>query len=431
MKFAMGVPARATHLKVRTQLATTNDNKNKITVVAPFKFEKASLSAIASALSLPPEDERQPDLQYLTCVFVSSGMNKNGAVFLGSELCKARGTIAYKAVDIEHDERAVIGQIMGSAYMGRDGKVHNPSELLEKSSVNELDMMDMDIAASCIIHKARFPEIAAEILNGEWMVSMEAYYRDYDVKVGDLIIPREQATQLGYDKLVGTVVRVKDGSKELGYHLVGRVLRDITFSGVGIVKNPANERSIIMEAAAVKDFVESNKEHASIVNIADISTISVVGNSGDPDIAEVVRAVVREELAKVYVAKEGAGLVPGALRPGTCVHFKKEVVQLPAPEMGEPATDLSQYPLFSPPGGVDSNPPGAQVVKEHHCNLFDIECSSRPGDATAPECWRNVFASTIKDELSNHEEAVRVIRSADESLVRLQAVIDEARKFKQ
>ncbi len=417
--------------KARPTVATTEKDSNKITVVAPFKFEKASVET-AQALSLPPENERQMDLQYLTCIFVSSGMNKNGAVFLGSELCKARGTIAYKAVDIEHDERAIIGQIMGSAYMHRDGTILDPSGLLETSSLNDLDMMDMDIAASCIIHKARFPEIADEINRGEWMVSMEAYYRDYDVKVGDLIIPREQATILGYDKLIGTVVRVKDGGKELGYHLVGRVLRDITFSGVGIVKNPANERSIIMEAAAVRDFCNLNKEHASIVNLADIAIVDP--NSGhavaNTDITEIVRNVIREELA-LALPKEQSGLMPGDLRPGTCVHFKKEVVTLPAPVMDEPATDLSQYPLFSPPGGVDSNPPGTTIAKENHCNLFDLACSSRPGDATAPTCWRNVFATTVKDELSNYEEIVRSIRSKSGNLVKLQNLIDEARKFKQ
>jgi hypothetical protein len=405
-------------------LTATENKFEKITVLAPLKVEKASLSKAAASLGLPPEEDRQPDLQYLTAIFVSSGMNKNGAVFFGSELCKARKSIANKAVDIEHDERMVIGQIMDCVYLDRAGEILDADKLLKEMSANQMDMMDMDIAISAIVHKARFPEIAMDILNGEWMVSMEAYYRDYDVKVGDLVIPRDQASQLGYDKLVGSVVHLKDGDKELGYHLVGRVLRDITFCGVGIVKNPANERSVILEAAALNDFVNSNKEHASVINLADITTIEKEPNVPTENIADVVRKVIREEIEK-------AGMPYNEMRPGTCVHYKKQVVNYPAPSTEEPATDLSQYPLYSLPGGIDSNPPGSTVVKEHHCNLFDIECSARPGNATAPECWRNVFASTVKDELADYETVVRKIREGQQSLVSLQHLLDEARKFRQ
>lgn len=407
---------------------------NKITVIAPLRSEKASLASVVEALQLPTEDARQPDLQYLTAILVSSGMNKNGAVFLGSELLKARGSILHKAMDFEHEDKSVVGHITNHVFLRHDGTFLDAGEIEKSTTIQDLDVMDMDIAISAIVHKARFPELSKEILDGGWMVSMEAFYRDYDIKVGDLIIPREQAAQLGYDQLVGTVVKVKDGEKEVGYHLVGRVLRDIVFAGVGLVKNPANERSVILEAAAIKDLIESNKESASVINLADIRTIEVAKENNEEDVTDIIRQVISEEMAKLSgeVKQELSGLLRNHVRPGTCVHFKRYLVKYPedALDSPPPSGDTSQYSLYTNPDR-DSFPPGTEIVGEFGCNLFGIECSARPGDATSPRCWRNVFARTVRDELTNGEDILRSIRESDRDLVRLQDLIDEARKFKQ
>ncbi len=430
-------------MKVRMPVPqTSNSAENRITVFAPLRTETAALSSAAEILKIPPAELRQPDLQYVTAIFVSSGMNKNGAVFLGSELAKARSSIVHKAVDIEHDEKAIIGQITNHCFLDRAGACMDIEKLAKGVKAGELDAMDMDIAVSCIIHKHRFPEVAEEILAGNWMVSMEAFYRDYDVKVGDLIIPRTQAKALGYDKLIGTVVNLKDDDKELGFHLVGRVLRDIVFSGVGIVKKPANERSIILEAAAIQEIIEQNKEHAAVVNIADIETIeaSNVDSVSEPrqsnvkieELSNVVREAVKDEIAKVSkgISREIAEIRFNDKRPGTCANYKRFVFKPPADKLEEPPTDLSRYPIVTTPD-VDTTPLGSEIAYEHYCTLFDMECSARPGDATLPTCWRNVFARTVKEEISKYEEIVRSIREKDSALRRLQELIDEARKFEQ
>lgn len=418
---------------------TKLDEMFKVEVTAPLRVEKSSLAKAAEILKLPAEEDRQPDLQYITAIFVSTGQNKNGAVFLGSELFKARKSVSNKAVDIEHDDKTIIGHIIDSVFVNTEGAVLEVEEMGQSMSVEDLDKQEMDIAISAVIHKARFPEVSEEIIGGQWMVSMEAYYRDYDIKVGDMIIPRDQAEELGYDKLVGKVVRLRDGKKELGFHLVGRVLRDIVFAGVGIVKNPANERSIILEAAALKDFVEQNKETASVCDISKINIINASGEASSlskvdftrDEIVEEVRRVVSEELKKSDKATAGIGVQ--YLRPGTCVNYKKYVYDLPdGPDndpLPEPSTDLSQYPLDHYPGSIDAVPPGSSIVREHYCNLFDLDCSARPGDATLPTCWRNVLARTVKEEIFSHEEVLRT-RRLDEGLVGLQNLIDDARKFR-
>jgi hypothetical protein len=418
---------------------------HKVEVTAPLSSEIASLAAVAEALSIPDEEDRQPDLQYLTAIFVSSGMNKNGAVFLGSELIKARSSIDNKAVDIEHDEQRVVGQITGSVFMDRKRAPINLDKISLEDGTEDIDNMDMDIAISAIIHKSRFPELAQDIIDGKWMVSMEAYYRDYDIKVGDNIIPREEATVLGYDKLIGSVVHVKDGDKELGFHLVGRVLRDILFAGVAVVQNPANPRSIIMEAAALNEYIRENSgSDSQVINLADVSTLKLTKKNTDdggakeqPVTKEFIKQAIDEALDSVLLKhkvvedkKEEAKLPLVQTPPGTCVNYKRYVYNTLGPEddsLPEPSTDLTQYPLSHRPGEEDTSVPGAEVSREHYCNLFDLDCTSRPGDATKPDCWRNVFARTVRDEIISFEQILRR-RRAEEGLQSLQDLLDEMNK---
>src|SRR5574338_706736 len=173
--------------------------ENKITVVAPIdvqQYVEAAAQEKAAILAFP--DEKQNDLQYIRSILVSAGTNKNGAHFLPSEMMKAHNTIVHKAIDIEHDESRVIGHIYDCAFTFKDGELFDPKKL--------------------------------------------------------------QAESLGYDPndLIGGFVKVVAGTKALGKHLVGRVLRGITFSGMGIVKNPANPHFIILETAAHKEQMEKN-----------------------------------------------------------------------------------------------------------------------------------------------------------------------------
>ena len=410
---------------------------HKVTVIAPLHTEAAALASVASILSLPPESERQPDLQYMTAIFVSSGMNKNGAVFMGSELVKARGSITSKAVDVEHEEQSIIGQITGNAFLGRDRSIIDAEIAATTMSTEELDELEMDIGITAIIHKSRFPQLAKEIEEGQWMVSMEAYYRDYDIKVGETVIPREKAEEMGYDKLVGSVGQLKDGDKEMGFHLVGRVLRDIVFAGVGIVQNPANPRSVIMEAAAINEYIakEAATGTKSVMDIGNISATTKSENASNEEVtADFIKQAITEAVAVAVEAKlpkqEEATAANNHILPGTCVSYARRVYEYPTDILSEdPKTDLSQYPLYSQPGLHDSEAPGAEVSREHYCKLFDLDCAARPGDATSSSCWRNVFATTVKEELSSQDNHIQRTHRIKREVVSLQTLIEDAKKF--
>jgi hypothetical protein len=411
------------------------DKMHKVTVTAPLHTEAAALASVASILSLPPESERQPDLQYLTAIFVSSGMNKNGAVFMGSELIKARGSITSKAVDVEHEEQSIIGQITGNAFLARDRTIIDAETAATDMSTEELDELEMDIGITAIIHKSRFPELAKEIEEGQWMVSMEAYYRDYDIKVGGEIISRDKAEEMGYDKLIGTVVQLKDGDKEMGFHLVGRVLRDIVFAGVGIVQNPANPRSVIMEAAAINDYIaeEVSKGSKTVMDLSSTAAATTVEKTSTDVTREFIKQAITEAVETAIEAKlpkQEEALLNNQVLPGTCVSYARTVYTYPEDTLADdPATDLSQYPLYTQPGDDASPGPGAEVAREHYCKLFDLDCAARPGDATLPACWRNVFAATLKEEFSSHDNEIQKSRRIKQGMVSLQSLINDAKKF--
>lgn len=238
------------------------NKENKFYLTANLEFHKetdAMRKEVASVIDLPKEEEKQPDLSYFSAILVSSGENLNHAYFLGSELVAASDTIVSKALDVEHEEQEIIGHIYSNAFTDGD---HNPLDLVELSS-NEtasLDAQDMHIQIGCVVYKNRFPDLAKEISNKDYKVSMECYYQDFDIKIGNTIIPKAAAEAIGIETsnsdIFGKTGKVIQDNKEVASGTVARVLRGICFSGCGIVKNPANPPSVILETASDDDNLE-------------------------------------------------------------------------------------------------------------------------------------------------------------------------------
>lgn len=396
-----------------------SDTENKIRVYAPIQVqeevEKAAMEK-ASILAFP--EEKQQDLQYIRSVLVSAGTNKNGAHFLPSEMMRAHNTVVHKAIDIEHEEERVIGHIYECAYLFKDGSQFDPLSVMAeyKETSQNLDELDIDIAVAGVIHKMRFPEYAEEISNGDWKVSMECFFKDFDIKVGNTIITRDEAKALGYnpDDLLGGFVKVTAGNKALGKHFVARVLRNITFSGMGIVKSPANPHSIIMETAAHKELLERGEQTIDLEQIDNMrgNNRVVLSEKAETQVDEEEKvadnlvevnfdSASEEEAPKLYVELDqetggiqrvltvspnkevaarwsGGGLPgPGGVSSqvdGICKSFKKRLTKFNALDQSE-----------------------AVVVQEHWCALFEEACPVIGASAKAPECLRNQRNSVTRD----------------------------------
>jgi len=393
----------------------TVEQDNKITLYASIEIDESiSQQAQEKAAVLAFPDEKQNDLQYIRSILVSAGTNKNGAHFMPLEMLKAHNTVVNKAIDIEHDEEKVIGHIYECAFLHKDGEQFDPNQLIaeaEEAGTN-LDDLDIDIVVAGVIHKMRFPELADEISNGDWKVSMECYFKDFDIKIGDTIISQQEALTLGYDpaELVGNFVKITANNKELGVYSAARVLRGITFSGMGLVKNPANPHSIILETADVKEKKEKNTAVIDLDQIEELRNKEVAEEEGKLEAVEAVLTsspVVEkgEAVSKFYIEvdEETGGIKrifstgensekaarwsgngiggPGSMTSWpdeVCKSFKKRVTQYNALDQSE-----------------------GQVLHEHWCALFEEPCPVIGASAKAPECLRNTRNRTVRDEEDN------------------------------
>lgn len=339
----------------------TEDYKIEIVADIELQDETSKLKkAVASVIEFP--DDKQIDLQYFTAIYVSTGTNLNYAHFLASEIVKAKDTITSKALDIEHEEESIIGHIYDYAFIRKDGDEVSFKELSSMETA-ELDNTDMHVVMAGIIYKNRFPEIAKEVAGGKWKVSMECYYSGYDVKVGDLVLDRRDAEALGLSseegaESLGKRAKVIKEGKEVADGEIARILRGICFSGCGIVKNPANPPSIILEVAG-KD-VEPEDDDTLVLDIS----IDYV-----PDSNNVTSSIIGDGDSPTSGTEDAELQYSDTV--GICVSFKKEVY------------------------AEATKGPDTEVLHENWCSLYDEPCTAFGADATDINCLTNQKAISV------------------------------------
>lgn len=186
----------------------------------------------------------QADLYYLNSILVSAGWNKNDDVFDVADLWAARETPVDKPFNYMHDETDIIGHMISSVAMAEDGAMINDLPLPEK----------MDLVTSAVIYKTwgdpaqsdRVNDLISKIDEGQLAVSMECVFRGFDYAViepdgSQKVIARDENSAFLTKHL-----RAYGGTGSYEGYKVGRLLRDLYFSGKGLVDKPANPRSIIL-----------------------------------------------------------------------------------------------------------------------------------------------------------------------------------------
>ena len=246
----------------------------------------------------------QIDLYYLNSVLVSTGWNKNDDVFDPAEVWAAKDTPIDKQFNYMHNEGDIIGHITGSIVVDRNGvKI----EFEEQPS-------EFDIITSAVIYKSwsnaelrnRMNTLIQEIDEGKWAVSMECLFSDFDYSVispnGEMkVVARNEESAFLTKHL-----RVYGGKGQWEEFKIGRLLRNISFSGKGLVNQPANPRSIILDSSddvfeqeikplIIEEFamsdtasVTSPELEAAQASIADLETIK---DEKDATIAELTAAI--------------------------------------------------------------------------------------------------------------------------------------------
>jgi hypothetical protein len=188
------------------------------------------------------------DLYYTQSILVTTSWNKNDDIFDKLEVWAAKDTPNHKPTNLEHDESTIIGHITSNWPITEDGIAIDPS------TPNENLPDKFHILTGSVIYtgytdaelKNRASKLIAEIEDGTKYVSMECFFNGFDYglinkSTGEYkILTRNEETAFLTKHL-----RAYGGVGEHDNHIIGRVLRNITFSGKGFVNKPANPESVI------------------------------------------------------------------------------------------------------------------------------------------------------------------------------------------
>ena len=232
--------------EIRDGIAEAMSDKT-IAFECPIINEQSSPEDIDYVIASCGEQIKQDDLYYLSSVLVSAGWNKNDDVFSVQNLWGARNTPIEKPFNYMHDETDIIGHITSAIVMDQDGKVIEQQTALE-------DLPDkIDIITSAVIYKSwsdqemreRVGELTQEIDKGQWSVSMECVFSDFDYALIGPDGENKTLARTEESSFLTKHLRAYGGKGEYEGYKVGRLLKGFYFSGKGLVNKPANPRSII------------------------------------------------------------------------------------------------------------------------------------------------------------------------------------------
>tara|TARA_R100001129_G_scaffold61105_1_gene41530 strand:- start:776 stop:2338 length:1563 start_codon:yes stop_codon:yes gene_type:complete len=196
------------------------------------------------------------DVYHTYSILVTSSWNRNDDVFGKEEVWAAKDTPKYKPANLEHDEKKIVGSIIGGWAV--DGEFN---AIADETPADKLPD-PLHILVSSVIYrqwqdpeyKTRAENLIQQIEAGQMYVSMECIFRGFDYAVQDPkgsnhIVARNEDTAF-----LTRHLRAYGGSGQFQDHKVGRLLRNITFSGKGFVEKPANPDSVIFNSDEIFDF---------------------------------------------------------------------------------------------------------------------------------------------------------------------------------
>ena len=262
-----------------------------VSIYTPSKKQKDNIKLLVIARDkASSENKDQVDLYYLNSILVSTGWNKNDDVFDKEEAWAAKDSPVDKQFNFMHDESDIIGHITGSAVIDEGG-----SEISDVASVDRFD-----IATSAVLYNSwtteelreRMAKIIAEIEENKWFVSMECLFNNFDYAV---ITPEGEHKVISRDEASAFLtkhLRAYGGEGKYEGYTIGRLLRNIAFSGKGLVSNPANPRSVILND--VNPFEGTQAEQITNYRF----------NMENKDMSEVLKEQVDELKAELAQAKK-------------------------------------------------------------------------------------------------------------------------------
>lgn len=241
-------------------------------------LNKEQHETLSAHLGERPERDTY-DLFPVKTILVSTGWNGNDDIFDKMEVWAARHSPEDKPFNLEHSPRHIIGHITNNV-----GVDVNRNIIVDDININHLPD-SFHIVTSAVIYRHLGPrdkvlteeaaEIIAGIKNGDWFVSMECLFDGFDYGLRDpstgrieKVIARQESTAFLTKHL-----RAYKGTGQYNGYSIGRLLRNITFTGKGLVENPANVNS---------EFIFNDMEAFAGKLVAEIDVVEILDDVDTP-----------------------------------------------------------------------------------------------------------------------------------------------------
>lgn len=388
------------------------------------KLNEKSMASILEAAKASSNPD-QIDLFYLTAILVSTGWNKNDDVFTPFDTWAARKTPEDKQFNFMHNEKDIIGHITGNYVVDFNGEII-PDDL--KTAPDQFNIVTNAViytSWSDIEQKMRISQIVEEIKEGsKWFVSMECLFPEFDYALrnsaGETKVIQRQESSAFLTKHL----RSYGGSGEYEGYQIGRVLRNLSFSGKGLVSKPANPKSIILNSDPVSTEPKEND-------------MTVKAQATDQLEAELAEAKVMNEKMKKEQEDAKARLVAFesqlAEKDQTIASFQEEIKNLQSTlaEAKAALEQLAQAKKDMEDEMMDMKK--KQKMEKRKASLVDagiedadLEATLASFDALADEAFEQVIAMMKKKMAKKMEEKKEYASTEDsESETAANQVLDK------
>lgn len=273
----------------------------QLTSISSLEKEFQSSASLSELLKLGIKDFNDSNLNYNKSILVSTGWNLNDDVFDKMEVWVARNSPKDKPSNLDHNEKWIVG------HMTDVWAIDEVGDIL-KANVGENDLPDhYHLFTNNVIYlhwedeefKSKVVALVASINKGEKYVSMECVFNNFDYAFRDINGLNKVVARQADTAHLTKHLRAYGGSGVYKGMKIGRLLRNISFSGKGYVDKPANPESIIFSE---KDFFSFAKANVVVENeLIGVDNNTDINNGSDKMAVEL--ETLKAELEKALAEK--------------------------------------------------------------------------------------------------------------------------------